>query len=395
MERPIKMSARPLESTVAQQTTNVDATSLIDAGALAISVNLKTVGTGQFLTAENGGGNVLNANRWGAQGWEEFKLIDKNGGALQNGDFVYIRTVNGNYLQVSNGWSTTLNASSSNADTWEMFSVVRQNGDGVVGNGDAIALRSYTTGKFISALGGGGGGVDVHGEGALGWEYFTVSILGSSSASTNASAAVSSGFSSIFTEAMFNTLYPQRNQFYTYQGLVAAADSVAGFAKSGTLENRKFEVAAFLANVAQETGRLVYVEEIVKADYCDYSNVAPCASGKRYYGRGPLQISWNYNYQAAGQFLNLPLLANPDLIAQDPKVAWQTGLWFWMTQSGAGYDTSHNWSLKGNFGETIRSINGGLECNGGPNTTGAAMRRQYFGEVAGIIGVSTGWQTGC
>merc|ERR1712196_574796 len=63
-----------------------------------------------------------------------------------------------------------------------------------------------------------------------------------------------------------------------------------------------------------------------------------CASGKTYHGRGPMQPSWNYNYAPAGVALrpfvndpNLDLLADPDRITADPKLAFATAIYFWMT----------------------------------------------------------------
>lgn len=54
-------------------------------------------------------------------------------------------------------------------------------------------------------------------------------------------------------------------------------------------------------------------------EYCDSSNTRfPCAAGRRYFGRGPMQLSWNYNYGQAGRALGLDLLHNPDWVAQDP-----------------------------------------------------------------------------
>src|SRR5262249_3937619 len=151
-----------------------------------------------------------------------------------------------------------------------------------------------------------------------------------------------------------------RSSFYTYQGLVDATKSYAAFANTGDATSKKREAAAFLANVAHETGNLVYIEEIVKGDYCAPSAGCPCAPGKRYYGRGPIQLSWNYNYCAAGAALHLNLQADPDMVARSATVAWQTGLWFWMTQTGAGRMTAHDGIVGGAFGETIRTINGGL-----------------------------------
>src|SRR5206468_1922444 len=78
-----------------------------------------------------------------------------------------------------------------------------------------------------------------------------------------------SGFSSIVTQAQFNQMFPNANSFYTYQGLVNAAGAISGFASTGSSTVQKQEAAAFLANVAHETGGLVYIEEIDKSgNYC-------------------------------------------------------------------------------------------------------------------------------
>ena len=47
--------------------------------------------------------------------------------------------------------------------------------------------------------------------------------------------------------------------------------------------------------------------------------------GKKYYpyiGRGYVQLTWKYNYQAFSDLLNVDLVSNPDL-AKDPETAWQ------------------------------------------------------------------------
>src|SRR6266511_6300369 len=56
------------------------------------TVNLKTTVGGLFVTAENGGGGDVNANRAAALGWETFTFYDLNGGGLQHGDLVNIGT---------------------------------------------------------------------------------------------------------------------------------------------------------------------------------------------------------------------------------------------------------------------------------------------------------------
>jgi predicted chitinase len=199
------------------------------------------------------------------------------------------------------------------------------------------------------------------------------------------------GFAAIVSESQFNQMFPSRNAFYTYQGLVTAAAFYPAFAGTGDIEVKKREAAAALANFAHETGGLWYITEIAQGEYCDATNTQyPCAAGKRYYGRGPIQLSWNFNYGAAGDALGLPLLANPDLVQQDPAVAWKTALWYWMTQNGPGTMTAHNAIVNGyGFGETIRSINGALECNGG-NSAQVQSRINYFLNFLNILGGSAG-----
>lgn len=107
----------------------------------------------------------------------------------------------------------------------------------------------------------------------------------------------------IVSEAQFNQMFPNRSSFYTYAGLVAALDAYPEFAQAGGTEIAKREAAAFLANVNHETGGLVYVKEINTANYshyCDWSQSYGCPAGQSaYYGRGPIQLSWNFNYKAA------------------------------------------------------------------------------------------------
>ena len=187
-------------------------------------------------------------------------------------------------------------------------------------------------------------------------------------------------------------MFPGRNAFYTYDGLVEAtrAPALAAFANTGDTATRKREIAAFLANASHETGGLVYIEEIARAPYCSPSASCPCEPGRQYFGRGPIQLSWNFNYCAAGAYLGMDLRADPDRVARESSVAWATALWYWMTQSGPGSMTPHNAIVNGaGFGETIRSINGSLECNGG-NPTQVGARVNYFRQFVGVLGTDLG-----
>lgn len=239
------------------------------------------------------------------------------------------------------------------------------------------------------------------------WDYSGASVVvsGDNSCLSNFNDRTSSiivrpattggtGFAAIVNETQFNQMFPGRNGFYTYAGLVAAAQTYPAFAGTGDLAAKKREAAAALANFSHETGGLVYVTEIAQGEYCgdwdNNPNTCPCAPGKRYFGRGPIQLSWNGNYCAAGAALGLDLRANPDLVAQNPTVAWQTALWFWMTQAGAGYRPAHDSMVGGfGFGETIRTINGSLECNGG-NPAQVQSRINEYQRFLNILGVSAG-----
>ncbi|MCP2327338.1 chitinase [Hamadaea flava] len=200
----------------------------------------------------------------------------------------------------------------------------------------------------------------------------------------------------VVSEIQFNQMFPSRNSFYTYQGLVAALSSYPAFAATGTDTVRRQEAAAFLANVNHETGGLVYITEINRGTYCDLSQSYGCPAGAaNYYGRGPIQLSWNFNYKAAGDALGLPLLTNPWLVETDAAVAWRTALWYWNTQTGPGTMTAHNAMVNGaGFGETIRSINGSLECNGG-NPGQVQSRVTAYQQFVQILGTTAGGNLYC
>ncbi|WP_425583303.1 glycoside hydrolase family 19 protein [Streptomyces luteosporeus] len=201
------------------------------------------------------------------------------------------------------------------------------------------------------------------------------------------------------SEAQFQQMFPDRNAFYTYNGLVSALRAYPGFATTGSEQVRRQEAAAFLANVAHETGGLVHIVEQNTANYphyCDRNQPYGCPAGQAaYYGRGPLQLSWNFNYKAAGDALGLDLLHNPSLVQSDAAVSWKTALWYWNTQRGPGTMTPHDAVVGGHgFGETIRSINGAMECNG-RNPAQVQSRVDSYRRFTAILGVAPGGNLTC
>ena len=207
----------------------------------------------------------------------------------------------------------------------------------------------------------------------------------------------SSKFAKLVPEPMFEAMFPERGSFYTYASLIEAADLFPDFASDGS-DAAKREAAAFLANVERETLGLVYADEIIKGPYCAPSPDCPCAEGKSYWGRGALQLSWNYNYCAAGQALGLPLRTNPEMVSAEPLLAWRTALWFWMSQTSGTSHTPHQAISDTGFGETIRIINGGIECNGptDPGVQAAVQeRKDHYLSYTTLLGVGVGGSIDC
>ena len=203
----------------------------------------------------------------------------------------------------------------------------------------------------------------------------------------------SGGF--VVSQAQFNQMFPNANSFYSYSGLVSAMSAYPTFATTGGSTIEKQEAAAFLANVDHETGGLVYIDEIDQSgDYCASESYGCPAGTYQYFGRGPIQLSWNFNYYAAGQAIGQDLLDNPNLVSTNAAISWETALWYWDTQTGGGSMTSHQAMVSGaGFGQTIEAIND-IECNGG-DTAEMQDRVNDYESFTSILGVSAGSNLTC
>ncbi|WP_407653899.1 glycoside hydrolase family 19 protein [Archangium lipolyticum] len=131
--------------------------------------------------------------------------------------------------------------------------------------------------------------------------------------------------------------------------------------------------AAFLAQLAHESGEFRYMEEIASgAAYegrKDLGNTQP-GDGKRFKGRGPIQLTGRANYAAAGKALGIDLVNNPTRAA-DPDVGFRTAAWFWNTRNLNTYADA------GNFREVTRRINGGYN--------GLASREAYYNRALDVL----------
>jgi chitinase len=217
-----------------------------------------------------------------------------------------------------------------------------------------------------------------------------------SPASGPAVADPSSAF--VVSRADFEHAFPNRLPFYTYDDFVAASALYPAFATTGDDATRRREGAAFLGNVYHETGGLTLIDEAVgrRQIYCDSDKPYGCPAGKdAYYGRGPGQLSWNYNYRWAGDALGVDLLADPQLLSHDSALAWKAALWFWNTQAAAAAATPHDAMVHDlGFGQTIRAFNGAQECDGG-NRAQVQSRVDAYRRISALLGVSPGENLYC
>ncbi|KAF6138051.1 hypothetical protein GIB67_042956, partial [Kingdonia uniflora] len=201
----------------------------------------------------------------------------------------------------------------------------------------------------------------------------------------------------IVTQAFFDDIINKADgvcagkSFYSRDTFLQPLDSYPRFGRVGSQDDSKREIAAFFAHVTHETGHFCYIEEIdgPSKDYCDETNTEyPCASGKGYYGRGPLQLSWNYNYGPAGKSIGFDGVNAPETVANDPAISFKTAFWFWM-------NNVHSIITSGQgFGPTIRAINGALECDG-KNPETVQTRVGYYTDYCNKLGVTPGDNLTC
>jgi hypothetical protein len=258
---------------------------------------------------------------------------------------------------------------------------------------------------------------------------------------TQQTPASSTQISKYLTEAKWNDLFPHRYgiglkdarhqnpDFYTFSAFAKAAGFFPHFLSDGNDESRKRELAAFLANIAQETSGgwqdapggyfkwgLYFLEE--NRDSSEINRYAdstkknyPPVPGAHYHGRGPLQLSWNYNY---GKFSEMwfgrkeDLLENPDLLLKDPVLAFASAIWFWMTPQGQK-PSCHDimvgqWipngedSLKGRmpgFGLVVNVINGVVECGHPQEMQKTHSRYLYYRYFCEYFQVNPGENISC
>lgn len=135
------------------------------------------------------------------------------------------------------------------------------------------------------------------------------------------------------------------------------------------------QIAAFLAQLAHESGEYRYMAEIASGEAyegrLDLGNTEP-GDGPKFKGHGPIQITGRANHAACGLALGLPLLDEPELITM-PEHGTRAAVWFWNSRSLSAL-ADVDW-----FKAITRIINGG--------TNGWADRLNYYIRNRQILGL--------
>ncbi len=131
--------------------------------------------------------------------------------------------------------------------------------------------------------------------------------------------------------------------------------------------------AAFLSQLAHESGQLKYMEEIAsgaayegRRDLGNYYR----GDGRRYKGRGPIQLTGRANYRAAGKALGLPLERNPTLAAS-PKIGFRIAAWYWTKRN------INSAADRGDITRVSKLVNGGYN--------GLSSRIQYYRKALSVL----------
>lgn len=120
--------------------------------------------------------------------------------------------------------------------------------------------------------------------------------------------------------------------------------------------NSPIRQAAFIAQIAHESGELRYVEEIASGIAYEYrkdlGNTQP-GDGMKFKGRGLIQITGRNNYHECGKALGVDLITNPELLETN-DLACRSAAWFWASRG------LNDLADKGDYIRICRRINGGL-----------------------------------
>lgn len=114
--------------------------------------------------------------------------------------------------------------------------------------------------------------------------------------------------------------------------------------------------AAFLAQVAHESGRFYYTEELASGTAYegrkDLGNIRP-GDGVKFKGRGLIQLTGRSNYKDFSRHCGIDFITTPELLSL-PEHAVRSACWFWQSRG------LNELADAGEFEKITRIINGGF-----------------------------------
>lgn len=118
--------------------------------------------------------------------------------------------------------------------------------------------------------------------------------------------------------------------------------------------------AAFIAQVAHESAGFYYTRELASGEAyegrADLGNTQ-AGDGKRFRGRGFIQITGRANYRAVSDALGTDFVATPELL-EETDAAARSAAWFWQSRN------LNELADKGDFRAITKKINGGYNGYG-------------------------------
>jgi uncharacterized protein (TIGR02594 family) len=121
--------------------------------------------------------------------------------------------------------------------------------------------------------------------------------------------------------------------------------------------NTPLRQAHFIAQLAHESGSFRYSEEIASGSAYegrrDLGNTQP-GDGRKFKGRGLIQLTGRSNYQEYGRDIGRNLLEDPELVATDSELCVDVAGWYWMKREINLYADANDIKM------VTRKINGGL-----------------------------------
>jgi len=220
----------------------------------------------------------------------------------------------------------------------------------------------------------------------------------------------------IVNSSIFYSLVPSETLSYSHEEFCAAVE--AWNANNATTKifaaeiemKQRHELAAFFGHVLTASRAVSQCQEFItdengkvycKPDaylggnytdpYCSISedqdgcNCGPAPessffpgyieSDKLFYGRGPLHLSWSYNYLQIAEVLGVDLCSRPDLVALEEEKGWASAFWIWTSVTSSAGRTAAISVAEGSYRGTLHAINSELDCQTG------IYSEDYLGEI--------------